>query len=106
MLCFFVIVAKPGVVSQLGLENCALAFTGDIARRDVMVATQVWQRAREVVDVTRALEVDAHSRAAGDGKIVNRGQVQDRRGLALCLGEIGSRKPKILAPDVPFQDTK
>src|SRR5436853_859226 len=81
VLRLFIEVAKTFIVTEFRFENYSGAKTRNVAGRDVMVATKVWQRAREAVDVSRAFDVDEHRRLALDRQVINRREMKENRRL-------------------------
>ncbi len=71
-----------------------------------MVAAQGGEREREVVDVSRALDVDAHRQLARDAEVVDGGEVKEHGRLGARQFEVGRRKTEPRKRDVAFEESE
>ena len=71
-----------------------------------MIPAQVRQRARELVDIACALDVDAQRQITLDRQIVDRGEMKDRGRFGTDKCQIVCRKPKILQRNVALNNTE
>jgi hypothetical protein len=71
-----------------------------------VVAAQAGERAREAVNVSRALDVDAERHVARDGEVVDGGEVEDAGRLGAGRGGVFGREAEALARDVALHDAE
>src|SRR5688500_19482745 len=90
----FVLLDAPGPLS------------GDVARRDVAIASKVWNSAAEIVDVSRALEVNERRGLFVDCEIVCRREVENIGRLGADRFKIRFRDTQVRPGDVAFDKRK
>src|SRR5438034_10252324 len=71
-----------------------------------MIATQVRERSRKVVNIVRAADVDAYCQVARGRKVVDCREMKDYRGLAPGCLTFNGRESKIILRDVSFKNAK
>ena len=77
MFCFLVVVAKARIVPQFVLAYPAGAFACNVASGDIVIVTQVRQRAGEGVNVACALDVHPQRQVASHRKVIDCRQMKD-----------------------------
>src|ERR1051325_4179907 len=106
VLRLFVKVAKACLVPELCFENQSVAQARDVTGRDVMITAQVWEGARQGVDVARAFQVDAHAQVARDGQIIDGREVKEHGRLASHTLQLLRGQPEVCLRDVALDDAE
>ena len=85
ILRLFIMITKAGVMMQFVFFDQSLPLAGDITCRNVMIATQPFNRFRKLIHVQSAFDIHARGHVLGHRQIVNRRQMKDRSGFAARL---------------------